>query len=110
MLPEERDRPQPFEVDLDLELDLTKAGDSDDLADTADYGAVAKAVAEEIGGEHADLLEHLAERIAVSVFAAAPLADAVTVRLRKLRPPVPVPLGTAGVTIHRTRAGRGPRD
>ncbi|HET7523115.1 MAG TPA: dihydroneopterin aldolase [Acidimicrobiales bacterium] len=110
VLPEERDRPQPFEVDLDLELDLSRAGRSDDLADTADYGAVAQAVAEVIGGEHADLLEHLAERIAASVFAAAPLVDAVTVRLRKLRPPVPVPLGTAGVTIHRTRAGRGPRD
>ena len=106
VLPEERDRPQPFEVDLDLELDLSRAGRSDDLADTADYGAVSVAVADAIGGDHADLLEHLAERIVRSALAAAPLADAVTVTVRKLRPPVPVPLGTAGVTIRRTRAER----
>lgn len=110
VLPEERDRPQPFEVDLDLELDLSGAGGSDDLADTADYGAVAQAVADAIGGEHADLLEHLAERIVAAAMEAAPLADSVTVTVRKLRPPVPVPLGTAGVTIRRTRAGRSGRD
>lgn len=104
VLPEERDRPQPFEADLDIEMDLSAAGRSDDLADTADYGAVAQAVADVIGGAHADLLEHLAERICAAVLAAAPSADAVTVTLRKLRPPVPVPLGTAGVTIRRTRS------
>ena len=109
VLPEERDRPQPFEVDLDLELDLSGAGRSDDLSDTADYGAVAQAVAAAVAGEHADLLEHLAERIVAAAFAAAPLADAATVTFRKLRPPVPVPLGTAGVTIHRTRP-QGNRD
>ncbi len=40
VLPEEQERPQPFEVDLDLEVDLRRAGRSDDLADTVDYGAV----------------------------------------------------------------------
>lgn len=103
VLPEERSRPQPFEVDLDLELDLTLPGRSDELGDTADYGAVAEAAAAVVAGEHSDLLEHLAERIAAAALAAAPGADAVTVALRKLRPPVPVPLATAGVTIRRTR-------
>lgn len=84
-------------------MDLAVAGGSDDLADTADYGAVAEAAAGVIAGEHSDLLEHLAERIAAAALAAAPGAGAVTVCLRKLRPPVPVPLATAGVTIRRTR-------
>lgn len=117
VLDEEKGRAQPFEVDLDLHLDLRAAGSSDALADTVDYGAVADAVAAEIGGRHADLLEHLAERIARAAAAAAasgapggPQIDAVTVTLRKLRPPVPVDLAAAGVRIHRRRSelGAGP--
>jgi dihydroneopterin aldolase len=104
VLPEERERAQPFEADLDLELDLGPAGRSDDLADTVDYGAVASAVAAVIAGEHADLLEHLAERVAAAALAAAHQAHAVTVSLRKTRPPVPVELASAGVTIRRERA------
>ena len=100
-LPEERQRAQPFEVDLDLELDLVTAGRTDRLGDTADYGAVASAVAGVIGGEHAELLEHLAERIVEAVLRAAPTATAVTVTVRKLRPPVPVELASAGVTVRR---------
>ena len=44
VLPEERDRPQPLELDLDLWADLSAAGRSDDLADTVDYGAVCDTV------------------------------------------------------------------
>lgn len=105
VLAEERERPQPFEVDLDLELDLAKAGSSDDLADTADYGAVAEAAVAVVAGPHADLLEHLAEKLAAAVLEAAPLVTTVTVSVRKLRPPVDLHLATAGVTIRRTRGG-----
>jgi dihydroneopterin aldolase len=108
VLPEERLRPQPFEVDVDLYADLSLAGASDALVDTIDYGAVARVVAAEIGGAHADLLEHLADRVASAALSAAgPLADAVTVTVRKLRPPVPVELVFAAVTIHRSRPGGG---
>jgi dihydroneopterin aldolase/2-amino-4-hydroxy-6-hydroxymethyldihydropteridine diphosphokinase len=104
VLPEEKERAQPFEVDMDLEVDLKQAGASDELADTVDYGAVAGAVASEIAGAHADLLEHLAERIARAAAAAGgPGVQAVTVTLRKLRPPVPLELDSAGVSIHRRR-------
>jgi len=106
VLPEERERAQPFEVDLDLEVDLSKAGRSDALADTVDYGAIADAVAAVVRGPHADLLEHLAERIAeAALTAGAPHAAAVTVTVRKTRPPVPVELASAGVTIHRPVSG-----
>jgi dihydroneopterin aldolase len=104
VLPEEQQRPQPFEVDLDLEVDLVPAGRSDSLADTVDYGAITAAVAGVIGGPHANLMEHLAERIAAAVLASAPLATEVTVTLRKTRPPVPYELASAGVTIQRRRA------
>jgi dihydroneopterin aldolase len=101
-LPEERDRPQPFEVDLDIEADLRPAGSSDTLADTVDYGAVAGAAAGVVAGPHADLMEHLAERIATAVLATAgPQARSVTVTVRKLRPPVAQDLASAAVRITR---------
>jgi dihydroneopterin aldolase len=104
-LPEEYTRSQPFEVDLDLELDLRPAGRSDRLADTVDYGSVTEAVAAVVAGPHVDLLEHLAEHIARAALASgAPHATAVTVTVRKTRPPVPRELATAGVTIRRLRA------
>ena len=102
VLPEERARRQPFGVDVDIAADLGAAGRSDDLTDTIDYGQVAEAVAAEIEGEHADLLEHLAERIAQRVLAvAAGRATSVTVTLRKLRPPIPVHAASVAVRITR---------
>jgi dihydroneopterin aldolase len=99
-LPEEQDRPQPLEVDLDVEVDLGEACRSDALADTVDYGAVARAAARVAGTERFTLLERLAERIAEEVGADARV-ESVTVAVRKLRPPVPVDLATAGVRLTR---------
>lgn len=108
VLPEEHQRAQPFEVDLDLELDLQPAGRSDALGDTVDYGAVTASVAAVLSGPHVDLLEHLAERIAAAALSsAAPRATAVTVKVRKTRPPVPFELASAGVAIHRRRGDLG---
>jgi len=103
-LPEEQDRAQPFEIDLDVETDLSRAGISDHLADTVDYGALAVVVAAVVGDERFRLLERLAERVAAQVAEADPRIRAVTVTVRKLRPPVPVDLGSAGVRITRRRA------
>ena len=99
-LPEEQVRVQPFEVDVDVEADLAAAGRSDDLADTVDYGALAALVVRVVEEEHCVLLERLAERIADAV-RADPRVHSVTVVVRKLRPPVPVDLDTAGVRITR---------
>jgi dihydroneopterin aldolase len=101
-LAEERRRAQPFEVDLDIDADLRAAGRSDNLGDTVDYGAVTEAVVGVVTGPHAELLEHLAERIAAAVLeVAGPLAESVTVTVRKLRPPVPTVMASAGVRITR---------
>jgi dihydroneopterin aldolase len=103
-LPEERDRAQPFEVDLDLAVDLATAGRTDALADTVDYGAVAAAAGAVVTAERHQLLERLATRIADDVLAVDPRIASVTVTVRKLRPPVPVDLAWAGVTITRHAA------
>jgi dihydroneopterin aldolase len=103
VLPHEATEPQPFEVDVVLELDLGPAGAADDLALTVDYGAVQAAARDVVEGPHAALLETLAARIAASVLADHRSVDAVTVRVRKLRPPLPGELGWAGVEIRRAR-------
>ncbi len=102
VLAEERTRPQPFEIDLDVDVDLVSAGDSDDLDDTLDYGVVAEAVAALVATERFALLERMAARIA-EVVLAHPGSRAVTVTVRKLRPPVPLDLASSGVRIRRTR-------
>lgn len=101
VLPEEQSRPQPFEVDLDVEADLAPAGRSDDLARTVDYASLAEAAARVISGERHALLERVAERIAEEVQRADARVVSVTVAVRKLRPPVGVDLGSAGVRITR---------
>jgi len=100
-LPEEEERPQPFEVDVDVVADLTAAGRTDSLADTVDYGAVAAAVERIVVSESHRLLERLASRVADEVLEVDPRISAVTVTVRKLRPPVPFDLAWAGVTITR---------
>ncbi len=89
-------------MDLEVEVDLRPAGASDDLADTLDYGAIVDAAAHVVTAESHRLLERLAERIAAQVLA-TPGVRSVTVAVRKLRPPVPVDLESAGVRIRHTR-------
>lgn len=98
--PGEQDQAQPFEIDLELAADLGRAAESDDLVDTIDYATVVEAVAAVVTGEHHALLERLAERIA-DVVLADELVVAVTVEVRKLRPPVPVDLASAAVRLTR---------
>lgn len=104
VLPGEAVEAQPFEVDVVLEVDLAAAGTTDDLARTIDYGDVfrrARAIVEH--GPHVALIETLAERIASDVLAGHPAAEAVTVRVRKPRAPLPGDFAWAGVEIRRER-------
>ena len=111
VLEEERVRAQPFEVDVDVETDLSRAGSSDELGETVDYGAVAEAAAAVVAGPHVDLMERLAENIASAILAlgrsepveVAPSVTAVAVTVRKLRPPVAVHMSSAGVSIRRVQ-------
>ena len=101
--PHEQEAPQPLRIDLTLEADLHDAGITDELGDTADYGAVAEAAVAVVEEAKDVLLERLAARVAETVLV-FPRVEAVDVTLTKLRPPIPVPVGTTAVRIHRTRA------
>ena len=102
VLPEEQSRAQPFELDLDIEADLSAAGASDSLDDTVDYGALAEAAARVVTGERYALLERVAQHVAEELLHDERV-HAVTVTIRKLRPPVPVDLASAAVRVTRRR-------
>jgi len=105
VLEDERRAPQPFEIDLDLYLDTTAAGATDDLARTADYAAAVEAAAAVVAGAPHRLLESLAGAVATGVLG-DPRVGAVTVVVRKLRPPLAHPVTSTGVRIHRRRSAR----
>ena len=106
----ERRDGQEFVVDLVVTIDAAAAAASDDLADTVDYGALAEAVAEIIGGEPVNLLETLAERIATACLAAAGVQE-VEVRVHKPAAPIRPAFDDVIVTVARSRsrpAGHAP--
>lgn len=103
VLSEEQVRAQPLEIDLDVGFDQVQSAKDDDLAHTVDYGALCDAVSEAVTSKPSALLEHLAHRLAEVVLDVDKRVDWVTVAVRKLRPPVPHDLDTAGVRITRKR-------
>lgn len=103
VLPEERERPQPIEVDIDLEVDTVAAAATDDLADAVDYGEVVSEVERLLSAGHMQLLERQASTVADALLSLDQRIALVTVTVRKLRPPVPQQLATAGVTVTRQR-------
>ena len=103
VLPEERERAQPFSLDIVAWLEMGVAQQSDDLADTVDYGALAEAAADIVGGRSYRLLEALAGRLASALLITDPRLEAVEVTVRKLRPPLPLDVGSTGVRVRRAR-------
>ena len=80
--PEEKTNPQRFlfTVKVDETLPL---GVGDDVENTVSYSAVKKVVKEIAEGESVDLIETLAYRVAKKVLVDFPLADSVTVKVKK---------------------------
>ncbi len=103
VLPEERDRAQPFEIDLDIHTDLASAGATDDLAQTINYAGPIELVEKIIRNEAHELLERVATRIAEEILRDERV-HAVDVTVRKLRPPLPADIASTGVKLTRNRA------
>lgn len=99
---EERALGQEFIVDVCLAVSTRSAADSDELADTVDYGAVAHAVHELIVGWQVDLIETLAEQIAQACLRFSGVA-AVGVTVHKPHAPIAVPFDDVTVHIERSR-------
>ena len=107
VLPEEKVTSQPFEVDVVLHADLSRAAESDALADTIDYSALFDRVRAIVEGPSVDLIEALAGRIAREVLdaTASGSVSAVEVRVRKPEAPIDGAFETVEAAILRRRAG-----
>lgn len=98
----ERADGQDFVIDLRLRMPLVAAAASDDVADTVHYGELAERVAEIVAGEPMNLIETLAERIAVMVLADARV-HGVSVTVHKPQAPIALTFSDVSVTVHRDR-------
>jgi len=98
----ERRDGQDFVVDVELDTDTRAAAASDDLADTVDYGMLAQRLAEIVAGEPVNLIETLAERLAVACLADSRVS-VVVVTVHKPSAPIPLQFDDVAVRIRRTR-------
>src|ERR1039457_5315502 len=101
----EQDTAQPFEIDLEAEADFGEAALDDDLAKTVDYSLVVEKAMEIVDQRQYRLLETLAGAIATGILE-IPAVQAVTVTVRKLRPPVAADMGPGGGRLRRERVDR----
>jgi dihydroneopterin aldolase len=102
VLPAEKERAQVFQVDVTVFLDLSRPGETDDLGDTVDYGALAAEVREVVGSETHHLIERVAHRVAETILRHDGV-ERVAVTIHKPDAPVDVALSDVSVTIERTR-------
>jgi 7,8-dihydroneopterin aldolase/epimerase/oxygenase len=98
----ERSQGQEFIVDVELELDLDRAAQTDDLADTVDYGRLADELVRIVGGQPVNLIETLADRLA-SACLADPLVLAATVTVHKPQAPIGHQFADVAVALRRAR-------
>ncbi len=103
---EERRDGQDFVVDITVWIDLASAASSDDLADTLDYGVLAKRAADIVGGPARNLIETVAGEIAEDVMGDERV-HAVEVVVHK--PDAPIPMRFADVAVVARRSRRGGR-
>lgn len=100
----ERRDGQDFLVDITVWMDLDKAAETDDIADTFDYGALAERAAEIVGGPPCNLIETVAAKVADEVMVDERLY-AVEVTVHKPDAPISLTFADVSVTARRSRRG-----
>lgn len=103
VLQEEKILGQKFFVDAYLYLPLKKAGETDDLNFSVNYGEVYETIKEIVTNKKFDLLEGLAESICSEIFSSFPLIQKILIRVKKPEAPVSGIFDYFGVEIERER-------
>ena len=96
VVPQETTVGNEFIVSLRLKTDITRAIESDDVADTVNYAEIHQAVKEEMDIP-SKLLEHVAGRIVLRLFNDFPTVECIDLKLSKRNPPMGADIETAGV-------------
>ena len=100
---EENKLGQRFTVDVELMGDFRKAGQTDRMEDSIDYGQVYEVTKEIMEGKAYNLLESLAETIAQSMFDSFSLLETITIYIDKPGPPISGYYQSVGVEVTRKR-------
>jgi dihydroneopterin aldolase len=100
----ERRDGQDFKVDITVWIDLDRAAASDDLADTLDYGALARRAADVVAGPPRNLIETVAGEIADGVMTDERV-HAAEVVVHKPSAPIPLTFEDVAVVARRSRRG-----
>lgn len=99
--PEEKEKGQHFFLDAVLYTDTRRAGLSDELTLSTDYGEVCRLMNEVMCAQTYDLIERAAEQTAQEVLLAFPLIRRLELELHKPEAPIPLPFGDVSVRIER---------
>ena len=99
--PEEKEKGQHFFLDAVLYTDTRRAGLTDRLELSTDYGEVCRLMNEVMCAQTYDLIEQAAEQTAQEVLLAFPLIRRLELELHKPEAPIPLPFGDVSVRIER---------
>ena len=92
-----------FEIDVAITADVaTSALEHDDLSGTIDYSEALRIVKQEFATT-SRLLENLAYRVSRALLEAFPTAQQVGITVRKMAPPMPGNVRSAGFRLSLTR-------
>ena len=88
-----------FEIDLVFQFNMQQSAGSDDLSHTLDYQQVQEIVDSVMNGPSIKLIERIAFLIGEEIFNSFNGLQGVTVKLRKMNPPISRPAECAEVTM-----------
>lgn len=103
VFPEETRLGQRFIVDMIVETSLEKAGKTDNLEDSINYGELYQICKEIVEGKPYKLVEAVAEKIAEATLIRFEGISQATVRVIKPDPPIPGHYESVAVEITRSR-------
>lgn len=99
---EEREKKQEILVDIELFTDIRRGAGTDSIEDTIDYSAVHELISKEVGKNHYNLIETLAEKIAQRVLEHFHI-EKVSIKIKKPSALAHRGVRYAGVAITRKR-------
>jgi 7,8-dihydroneopterin aldolase/epimerase/oxygenase len=103
VLAEEQTTAQPFLVDITLFSDHRRASASDDITDTVDYGEAAVLAHDIVAVESHQLIERVADRVALALLDRFSPLSRVRVTVHKPQAPIPLSFADVSVTVDRSR-------
>ena len=93
-----------YRIDIRLHVNITRAAQTDNVADTVNYAEVFETVKTEMKTP-SKLLENVAGRIANALLAHFPQTTGIDLVLRKRNPPMGADIAWTGVELHIQRDG-----